>query len=582
MQRPPPRPPSPAEREAPPPSRVGDYRVIERIGLGSLGPVLRARHFEDSAARVAGGDVAIQLLWRALAEDDRFVEDLLVAVRRAQPIAHPALAPLHELIVAGPLVGLVMPLLSGPRLSARVGPAPMPLPAAVALLRPLAEALDLLHLNGVVHGEVGPERAAILSSGAAVWMDMGLARRLARAALGDPGVQAGLPGSAAGWASPERAAGEGPSPADDRYAFALIAAALLSGALPGAPARGPESVLEPVLELMPELMPEAMPEATATDPLRRIFADAPGRPAAAAEAALQAALLEDPAARPGSCVELMDALEGVVDEDAPLPAPPGGERWALGGLSFALAPVPLGWMDFGSPPGDPDAADDERPHQAELRRPAAIGLAPVTQALWRAVMGHNPAYFQPEVGAEDRPVERVSWEQAVEFCDRLSAALGLPPAHSGSGASVRCAFDGPGFRLPTEHEWEAAARAGAPHRYAGADTPDPVAWTAENSQIETHPVGEKQPNALGLVDMSGGVWEWCWDVYAPYPSASPIDPTGPNIGPTRVFRGGSWSSPATSARVANRSAGPPAQGFDNVGLRLARTLSPSPSAEPPK
>ena len=197
-------------------------------------------------------------------------------------------------------------------------------------------------------------------------------------------------------------------------------------------------------------------------------------------------------------------------------------------------------------------------------------------------MGHNPAYFQPEVGAEQRPVERVSWEQAVEFCDRLSAALGLPPAHSGAGASLRCALDGPGFRLPTEHEWEAAARAGAPHRYAGADTADPVAWTAENSEIETHPVGEKLPNALGLVDMSGGVWEWCCDVYAPYPAASPIDPTGPNTGPTRVFRGGSWSSPATSARVANRSAGPPTQGFDNVGLRLARTLSPKPSAEPPK
>jgi formylglycine-generating enzyme required for sulfatase activity len=565
MQSPPPRPPAPAEPEAPLPSRVGDYRVIERIGLGSLGPVLRARHFEDSAAQVAGGDVAIQLLWPSLAQNDRFVEDLLVAVRRAQPIAHPALAPLHELIVAGPLVALVMPLLVGPRLSARIGPALLPLSAAAALLRPLAEALDLLHLNGVVHGEVGPDRAAILPSGAAVWMDMGLARRLARAALGGPGAQASVSASASVWASPQRAAGEGPSPADDRYAFALIAAALLGGGPPWAP----------------ELGPEAVAEAKATDQLRQISVDAPSR-AAAAAAALQAALRADPAARPGSCVELMDALEGVVDEAAPQPAPPGGERWALGGLSFALAPVPLGPMDFGSPPGDPDAADDERPHRAELRRPAAIGLTPVTQALWRAVMGHNPAYFQPEVGAEQRPVERVSWEQAVEFCDRLSAALGLPPAHSGAGASLRCALDGPGFRLPTEHEWEAAARAGAPHRYAGADTADPVAWTAENSEIETHPVGEKQPNALGLVDMSGGVWEWCWDVYAPYPAASPTDPAGPNTGPTRVFRGGSWSSPATSARVANRSAGPPTQGFDNVGLRLARTLSPKPSGEPPK
>ena len=182
-----------------------------------------------------------------------------------------------------------------------------------------------------------------------------------------------------------------------------------------------------------------------------------------------------------------------------------------------------------------------------------LGKYEVTQAQWEAVMESNPSEFK----GGDRPVERVSWNDAQEYLSKLTARN-----------------DGYRYRLPTEAEWEYAARAGT----AGDTTRnlDSLAWYHGNSGGQTHPVGQQQPNAWGLYDMLGNVWEWCQDWYdANYYGNSPTeDPRGPSSGSNRVLRGGSWSGGAGVVRVAYRDGGSPDSRTDGIGFRCVRERFP--------
>ena len=168
----------------------------------------------------------------------------------------------------------------------------------------------------------------------------------------------------------------------------------------------------------------------------------------------------------------------------------------------------------------------------------------------------------------------------VEFCNRLSEKDGLDPCYEIWGEEVSWQQGRNGYRLPTEAEWEYAARGGHERRgprgngfeYAGSPDLDQVGWYRRNSNQETQPVGQKRPNELGLYDMSGNVWEWCWDWYdGDYYSASPEkDPMGPEGGSRRVYRGGFWLSVAVDSRVAYRRRGYPDDRNDYLGFRFAR------------
>jgi formylglycine-generating enzyme required for sulfatase activity len=216
-----------------------------------------------------------------------------------------------------------------------------------------------------------------------------------------------------------------------------------------------------------------------------------------------------------------------------------------------------------------------------------LGQYPVTQALWEAVMGEgsNRSRFE----GPRRPVEQVSWYDAVAFCNRLNALEKLPFCYfSDEKCTQPYALEGElpnegrvyykpaagAFRLPTEAEWEYAARSGpfqTETEYAGSDQLKDVAWHDANGGDETHPVGLLQPNALGLHDMSGNVWEWCWDWYGTYPQEVQHDPVGPPDGSGRVLRGGSWSDLSRSVRVSVRYNDYPDDWDDYGGFRLART-----------
>jgi formylglycine-generating enzyme required for sulfatase activity len=186
-----------------------------------------------------------------------------------------------------------------------------------------------------------------------------------------------------------------------------------------------------------------------------------------------------------------------------------------------------------------------------------IGQTEVTQALWVAVMGSEPTLWGGwgvHGRGDDYPVYHVKWTDVQTFITRLNALTGLQ------------------FRLPTEAEWEFAARggnAGAHSRFAGGHLLDKVAWNRHNGEGHTHPVAQKTPNALGLYDMSGNVWEWCEDWYANYNVGSQYNPKGPASGVSKVVRGGSWASPSQSCRVSSRDADAPDNMYDCVGFRLA-------------
>jgi formylglycine-generating enzyme required for sulfatase activity len=242
-------------------------------------------------------------------------------------------------------------------------------------------------------------------------------------------------------------------------------------------------------------------------------------------------------------------------------------------IGMKLALIPAGEFLMGSPDSDSDAYPPEMPqHPVRITQAFYLGVHEVTQGQYRAVTGQNPSHFK---GSDELPVEQVSWNDAIAFCNKLSEREGLKPYYSLDGAVQP---GGEGYRLPTEAEWEYACRAGSTTRFSFGDDAASVgeyAWYAGNSGSKTQPVGQKRPNAWGLYDMHGNVWEWCWDGYdESYYRQSPVaDPGGPAQAAGRVDRGGSWRRSPRFCRSANRSRLAPRNRNSRLGFRVARALS---------
>jgi len=227
------------------------------------------------------------------------------------------------------------------------------------------------------------------------------------------------------------------------------------------------------------------------------------------------------------------------------------------GMNFRL--LSSGAFMMGSPVDEPGRHKNEEQHQVILTRSFYMQTTTVTQMQWKAVIGSNPSYFQKSGG--NCPVEKVSWDDVQVFITELNKK------REGT------------YRLPTEAEWEYAARAGSTTAYANGNIEetecgldpnlDAMGWYSGNAGHGTHPVAQKQPNAWGLYDMHGNVWEWCQDWFdRKYPAGTVTDPTGPVSGAFRVKRGGAWSRPADYCRSAiRRWSWPGAQSY-LLGFRL--------------
>ena len=237
---------------------------------------------------------------------------------------------------------------------------------------------------------------------------------------------------------------------------------------------------------------------------------------------------------------------------------PGYLDFTANGVSFTMIPVEGGTFTMGATAEQgSDAGDNEYPTHSVTLSSYYMGETEVTQALWQAVMGSNPSY---NTGDSQRPVEQVSWDDCQTFITKLNQ---------------QCAgqLNGRQFRLPTEAEWEYAARGGNKsygYKYSGSNTLGNVAWyTGTTNNSSTKPVGTKQANELGLYDMSGNVEEWCSDRYGDYSNSAQTDPTGPATGYLRVFRGGGWSDYARFCRVSGRNSGSTGSSYSFLGLRLS-------------
>jgi formylglycine-generating enzyme required for sulfatase activity len=228
-----------------------------------------------------------------------------------------------------------------------------------------------------------------------------------------------------------------------------------------------------------------------------------------------------------------------------------------GGVKMEMVLIPAGQFMMG------DDEDMKPVHKVHITRPFYLGAHEVTQQQWEAVMGSNPAKFK----GPKNPVEKVSWDDCRNFIEKLNAKAGE---------------QGVKFALPTEAQWEYACRAGSTTKYCFGDDEaafGEYAWFSGNAGGKTHPAGEKKPNAFGLYDMYGNVWEWCADWHDPdYYAKSPADdPQGPATGASRVFRGGAWNVTARSSGSAKRRINVPELRADNIGFRVARVPSDTPA-----
>jgi formylglycine-generating enzyme required for sulfatase activity len=249
--------------------------------------------------------------------------------------------------------------------------------------------------------------------------------------------------------------------------------------------------------------------------------------------------------------------------------------------SPALVRVEGGTFQMGSNSGE----DNEKPVHTVTVKSFSMAKYPVTQKEWTAVLGNNPSIFK----GDNLPVEAVSWYDAIEYCNRLSEKEKLTPAYTINKSwkdwnnnneydelkwAVTWNRNATGYRLPTEAEWEYAAKGGngspGNYAYAGSNNVDEVAWYEKNSAGSTQEVGTKKPNGLGLYDMSGNVLEWCWDWYGAYGTVNQIDPIGASSGSIRVLRGGCWVNSAEYVRSAYRGGSVPnnRQSGNGFGFRL--------------
>ena len=265
-----------------------------------------------------------------------------------------------------------------------------------------------------------------------------------------------------------------------------------------------------------------------------------------------------------NCVSFAQAKPADEPNTPPKTGPAPNQNRIIPDLGIECAYVKAGTFRMGSAESGPN---DEKPvHVVKISRGCWMGTCEITQAQWRALMGTEPSKYK----GDELPVEMVSWDETVEFCRKLTQrerkASRLP--------------DGYVYRLPTEAEWEYAARGGTKSRsfkYSGSNNPEEVSWHYPGSSDETHPVGTKRPNELGLYDMAGNVWEWCLDWYAAdyYRRSPQANPVNSDSGDKtyRVCRGGSWGLYPTHCRSANRGGGTPTGKFYSYGFRVVLAYS---------
>lgn len=594
---------------------LNNYVLLEPIGAGGMGRVFKAYH--RRMKRVVALKLLAPDLLRSEAARQRFQREVEAVSR----LSHANIVAAHDADEAAGQHFLVMEYVLGCNLAELVKrDGPLSPDRAVELVLQAACGLEHAHAAGIVHRDVKPANLLMTEQGTVKVLDLGLARLAVtegEAGLRDLTTTGVVMGTAA-FMAPEQALDT--RLADHRadiYSLGCCLYYLLTGKPPfkgetpmavlvahreqPAPSldstgagRPLEAIFHKMIAKRPEDRHGSMREVIAALEGLRASAAVVGpvsnRPAArkrplrmlavasvacAASIALAAVMLAPPWPKPSVVVPPPEP--DPIDRPIAVVKPPTP--------AIDMVTVPAGSFLMGSAGDDRHARADEKPqHLVRITRPFLLGKTPVTQAEFEEVVGDNVSAFRKGGARGDRvagmdtrqhPVESVTWEGAIAFCNALSVRHGLPPYYKVDNGRVSVR-GGTGFRLPTEAEWEYACRAGTKTPWSFGDAPasiDAFAWHSGNSGGHTHPVGQKKANAFGLFDMHGNVPEWCWDRYDAnyYADAPEEDPPGSGKGDVRVYRGGGWNTSAGQARSASRhTLGITYAVLTIVGLRVAR------------
>lgn len=577
-----------------------EYRVEAVLGKGGFGITYKVsameqvgripvrvefamkEFFMDGCLRDASGKVSTAATKGEAADG---LKDFISEARRLNSLCGQCrnIVPVDEVFEANGTACYVMEFLDGGSLADYVKKqGALSVGAAKKILKPVADAVAFLHSNRITHLDIKPGNIMFRSNGEPVLIDFGLAKHYDR--RGNATTTVRTLAYSAGFSPAEQYVGlKQFSPQSDVYALAATFANMLTGKTP------PEAIdLEFSLNDWSVCLPEGVRSAvvhamaysrkdrtlSVCDFVKELYGNDPSvvekpvsQPAAEPTVESKTEVIGEGKKSTkkwwiiAACVAVA-AVVGIVcakflsvgeDMEQKTESAPqlGSQTFTVNGVKFTMVPVEGGTFTMGatSEQGS-DALEGEYPaHQVTLSD-YYIGQTEVTQALWKAVMGSNPS----DSKGDNLPVEQVSWDDCQVFIQKLNQLTGKQ------------------FRLPTESEWEYAARGGRKSRgykYAGDNDIGLVAWYEDNSGNETHPVATKQANELGVYDMSGNVEEWCSDWYDGYQSSSQSDPQGPSSGSDRVGRGGSFFFNARYCRVSNREYYTPDFRTFDLGLRLS-------------
>jgi formylglycine-generating enzyme required for sulfatase activity len=521
------------------------YHVLGRIGGGGMGEVFRAWDYRLDR------EVALKVPLEARQRSREVLDRFRIEVEAVERLNHESLCKLldHDVEHVPPF--LTMEYLRGGSLEDRIHAyRELPVPEVLALVRLMALGLEHAHRHGVVHRDIKPTNVLFGVDGRPRIADFGLALLTDRPLDARITEAHQVLGSLL-YMSPEQLGGS-PGSIDrptDIYSLGILMFRLLTGEFPY------RNLVE---DRNRSLIIEEIRDGLTVVPSSR-RGDVDGR----VDAIFRMATEREPERRYHSMGVMADDLGELLGFEATPtvvcirepaeqasadPSPTEAISPSAGHL--VLARIPAGSFDMGSSVND---FGDETPVlQVALTHDFLLGVYPVTQGQYRRLMGDAARpYFDGNPAA---PMESVTWLDAIHFCNAFSEVENLPPYYRIDGQRVS-RLGGPGYRLPTEAEWEYACRAGSAAAYHFGDDPALLpqhAWFQDNSRDSVQPVGSWPANAFGLHDMHGNVWEWCWDWYAAYNPAARVNPLGPARGEGRVLRGGSWSDPALSLRSSAR------------------------------
>jgi formylglycine-generating enzyme required for sulfatase activity len=521
---------------------LGNYRVAELLGRGTVAGVYRATNiYTDNPA-------AIKIIARDQALDHTSRTRFFHSADAMRTINHPNVVDVRDEGEEGPWCYYVMELVEGPALERALTADSLSPEQRWLVAEKTVAAVAAAHQAGVVHGGLKASDVLLRADADVRVSDFGMGPR---PDAWDPAIDA-VPSEAMSFhAAPEVRRGSALAalrdPRVDVFSLGRILLRLLTG--------------------IPPVERDALQYATDAGGVRMLLAmrGVPGPAVTSFGHVLSRAMEFDPARRFASAVEMLDALH-VARRRA--------ESFSSGQslIDFPLHDVPRGRFLMGSPPGEVGRGPEEVMHPVELTQWLHVAETPVTRRMWATVWGEEP----PPLDQQRLPVERVSWWDAVAFCNAMSLSAGLTPCYSFEHGAFRWDRTADGFRLPTEAEWEYAARAGSTTAYCTGDAVEDlhgVAWYGANSGEQLREVGLRDPNAWGIRDMHGNVWEWCWDWFGPYDPADAVDPSGPADGTERVLRGGSCRRPAAHCRSAHRYFSFPSNHGRSLGFRVVRSRS---------